>query len=160
MFLENRQVELIKKAINDFKFMKEEIENFMERTKEEINFKKLSDFLLKFKGVDITNIDDYHVDYSYLDFMYNDLNMCIKYEREVEDEIVVSKVFEIYDEKTCAYIVEDFLCIEEWENLINTSKETMLEDAIVNLKYYESKNMEEDYKNLLDKIVVFLKENW
>lgn len=160
MFLENREIEIIKKAIKDYKFMKEEIEEFIERTRTEVDFNKIQDFILKFKGTDVTNIENSMVDYSYLDFIYNDINMCVKYEREIEDRIVVSKTFEIYDTKTCTYIIEDFLSVEEWENLINTSKETMLEDAVFNLKSYESKGKSYEYEEQLKKIVVFLKENW
>lgn len=160
MFLENREIEIIKKAIKDYKFMKEEIEEFIERTRTEVDFNKIQDFILKFKGTDVTNIENSMVDYSYLDFIYNDINMCVKYEREIEDRIVVSKTFEIYDTKTCTYIIEDFLSVEEWENLINTSKETMLEDAVADLKSYESKGKSYEYEEQLKKIVVFLKENW
>lgn len=160
MFLENRQIEIIKKAIKDYKFMKEEIEEFIERTRTEVDFNKIQDFILKFRGTDVTNIENSMVDYSYLDFIYNDINMCVKYEREIEDRIVVSKFFEIYDTKTCTYIIEDFLTVEKWENLINTSKETMLEDAVADLKSYESKGKSYEYEEQLKKIVVFLKENW
>lgn len=163
MFLENRQIEIIKKAMEDYKFMKVEIENFIERTRTEEwqrDFDAIEKFILKFEGTEITNIENYNTDYGYIDFIYKDINMCVKYEREIEDKIVVSKTFEIYDTKTCTYIIEDFLTVEEWENLINTSKETMLEDAVADLKSYESKGKSYEYEEQLKKIVVFLKENW
>ena len=157
MFLENRQIEIIKKAIKDYKFMKEEIEEFIGRTKAKVDFNIIQDFILKFKGTDVTNIVE-EKDYGYLDFEYNDVNMCVSYQSE--EILKVGSTFEIYDKTTCTYIIEDFLSVEEWENLINTSKETMLEDAIFNLKSYESKGKSYEYEEQLKKIIVFLKENW
>lgn len=163
MFLENRQVELIKQALKDYRFIKTEIENFIERTRTEDlqrDFDAIANFILKFKGTDITNIENNNIDYAYLDFEYNALNMYVRFDRELENKIVVSKTFEVYDKMTCTYIIEDFLSAEEWENLINTSKETMLEDAVHNLKYFESNGKSYEYEEQLKKIVVFLKENW
>ena len=163
MFLENRQVELIKKALEDYKFMKVEIENFIERTRTEDlqrDIDAIANFVSKFAGTEITNIENYNTEYAYLDFNYNALNMCVKYERDNEDKIKVSERFEIYDKTTCTYIIEDFLNVEEYEKMINAPKEQMLADAVHDLKYYESKGKSYEYEEQLKKIVVFLKENW
>lgn len=163
MFLENRQIEIIKRALEDYKFMKVEIENFIERTRTEDwrrDFDAIEMFILKFEGTEITNIENYNTDYGYIDFIYKDTNMCVKYEKEIEDRIVVSKTFEIYDQATCTYVVEDFLSVEEWQKMIDAPKETMLHDAVLDLKYYENNGRSYEYEEQLKKIVVFLKENW
>ncbi len=116
MFLENRKIEVIKNAIEDYKFMKVEIENFIERTRTEDlqrDFDAIEKFILKFVGTEITNIENCNTDYCYIDFIYKDTNMCVRFDRGIEDKIVVNKGFEIYDTKTCTYIVEDFLSVEE-----------------------------------------------
>lgn len=163
MFLENRQIEIIKNAIEEYKFIKIEIENFIERTRTEDlqrDIDAIANFLSKFTGAEITNIENNNVDYAYIDFMYNELNMYVRFDRELENKIVVSKTFEVYDKMTCTYIIEDFLTVEEWEKLIYTSKEQMLADAVHDLKYYESNGKSYEYEEQLKKIVVFLKENW
>lgn len=163
MFLENRQIEIIKRALEDYKFMKVEIENFIERTRTENwhkDFNAIYNFILRFQGTEITNAEDYNDDYGYIDFIYKDTNMCVKYEKEIEDRIVVSKTFEIYDQATCTYVVEDFLSVEEWQKMIDAPKETMLHDAVLDLKYYENNGRSYEYEEQLKKIVVFLKENW
>ena len=154
MILDKRQKELVKNALEDYDFMKEEITNKISKG---YDIDDLSIFLTRFKDIEITNIEKYD-DYEYLDFLYKDLNMCIVF--DTDKGLRVSNTFEIYDKKTCEYIVEDFLTKDEYTNLINKTREEELEDMIVTLKYYDSHNLEGDYKLYEKKVINFLKENW
>ena len=155
MFLTNREIELVKQAIEDYKFMKEESEY---RISQGYSLKELADFISKFKDVEITNLEE-HSDYGYLDFSYKDVDMCVA-KKNKEGDKYVGKTFEIYDKTNYRFIVEDFLTIEEYERIINIPKEEMLASAIVDLKYYESNNKSFEYNTQVDKIIGFLKENW
>lgn len=154
MIIDVRQRALILNAINDYNFIKEEIE---QRIKKGDNLEELSSFISKFKGTEITNLEDYE-EYAYLDFIYQDLNMCVCW--ELEKGTYVGKTFEIFDKDNNGYVVEDFLSIEEYEKMLNTPKEQMLRDAVVDLKFFEANGYKENYDIQLDKIVRFLKEEF
>lgn len=154
MILDKRQKELVKKALDDYDFIKEEITNKIAKG---YDIDDLSIFLTRFKDIEISNIEKYD-DYEYLDFLYKDLNMCVMF--DTDKGLRVSNTFEIYDKKTCEYIVEDFLTKDEYTKLINKTREEELEDMIATLKYYDSHNLEADYKIYTNKIISFLKENW
>jgi len=154
MILDKRQKEIIKKALDDYDFMKEEITNKIDKG---YTIDDLSVFLTRFKDIEITNIEKYD-DYGYLDFLYKDLNMCVMF--DTDKGLRVSNTFEIYDKKIYEYIVEDFLTKEEYTKLINKTREEEIEDMVATLKYYDSHNLEADYKAYSNKIISFLKENW
>jgi len=154
MFLENRQIELIKNAIKDYNFIKEEVEF---RISKDYSLEEISKVLSKFKGVCIDNLE-YYDDYGYLDFEYNNVNTCVSW--EANNGICMGDTFEIYDNVVQEYIVEDFCDVNYYEKLINTPKEKMLADAIVDLKHYESNGYKDSYNRQKDKIISFLKENW
>lgn len=153
MFLDIRQRELIKNTIKDYKFMKEEIE---QRIAKKDTIEELKDFINKFRDTEITSVDDY-ADYGYLDFNYKNANMCISWEN---DNKFVGTTFEIFDDKKKEYIVEDFLTIEDYEELMNTPKEDMLRNAVADLKFYDAHNLKDNYNECLEKIIVFLKEEY
>ena len=78
-----------------------------------------------------------------------------------EKGVYVSNVFEIYDKETCEYIVEDWLRIKDYEELLNTPKENVLNDLVADLKHIECNTYKEDrYKEQVNKIIKFLKEEW
>lgn len=154
MIIDVRQRALILNAINDYNFIKEEIEH---RIKKGYTLEELSSFISKFRGTEITNLEDYE-EYAYLDFIYQDLNMCVCW--DLEKGTYVGKTFEIFDKDNNGYVVEDFLSIEEYEKILNTPKEQMLEDAVADLKFFDSHNLKENYDVQLDKIVRFLKEEF
>lgn len=154
MIIDVRQRALILNAINDYNFIKEEIE---QRIKKGDNLEELSSFISKFKGTEITNLENYE-EYAYLDFIYQDLNMSVCW--DLEKGTYVGKTFEIFDKDNNGYVVEDFLSIEEYEKMLNTPKEQMLEDAVVDLKFFEANGYKENYDIQLDKIVRFLKEEF
>lgn len=154
MIIDVRQRALILNAINDYNFIKEEIE---QRIKKGDNLEELSSFISKFKGTEITNLEDYG-QYAYLDFIYQDLNMSVCW--DLEKGTYVGKSFEIFDKDNHGYVVEDFLSIEEYEKMLNTPKEQMLRDAVVDLKFFEANGYKENYDIQLDKIVRFLKEEF
>lgn len=153
MFLDIRQRELIKNTIKDYKFMKEEIE---QRIAKKDTIEELKDFINKFRDTEITSVDDY-ADYGYLDFNYKNANMCISWEN---DNKFVGTTFEIFDDKKKEYIVEDFLTIEDYEELMNAPKEDMLRNAVADLKFYDAHNLKDNYNECLEKIIVFLKEEF
>lgn len=154
MIIDVRQRAVILNAINDYNFIKEEIE---QRIKKVDNLEELSTFIVKFKGTEITNLESYE-EYAYLDFIYEDVNMCVCW--DLEKGTYVGKTFEIFDKDNNGYVVEDFLSIEEYEKMLNTPKEQMLKDAVADLKFFERSNCKENYDIQLDKIVRFLKEEF
>lgn len=154
MFLDARKINVIKKEIENYKFMKEELE---QRIAKNDTLEELSDFINKFRDTEITSLEKYE-DYGYLDFLYKDVNMCVSWEKN--KGIYVSKHFEIFDSEEKEYIVEDFLTIEEYEKLMNTPKENMLRDAVADLKYYDAHDLKQNYEKTLEKIIIFLKEEF
>lgn len=154
MILDARKINVIKKEIENYKFMKEELE---QRIAKNDTLEELSDFINKFRDTEITNLEK-NEDYGYLDFLYKGVNMCVSWEKS--KGIYVSKCFEIYDSKEEEYIVEDFLTIEEYEKLMNTPKEDMLRDAVADLKFYDAHDLKQNYEKTLEKIIVFLKEEF
>lgn len=157
MYLDVRQKELIRKAIKDYTFICCEIENQIANG---LTFEELADFILKFRDTEITNKEDYsNVGEGYLDFLYKDINTYVGYNKE--KGVYVSNVFEIYDKEKCEYIVEDWLRIKDYEELLNTPKENVLNDLVADLKHIECNTYKEDrYKEQVDKIISFLKEEW
>ena len=154
MFLDMRQKQLIKNAIEDYNFIKEEVEY---RIKQGFSLEDLESFLNRFDGMEITGLDTINGE-SWLDFLYKDISTCVC--NTQEKGTFMGTTFEIYDREQHEYIIEDFLDVKSYEDYINTPKEKMLEDAVLNLKYYDSHNMEEQYNNQKDKIINFLKEEW
>ena len=154
MFLDLRQRELVKKAIEDYKFIKEEIKF---RISKDYNLEEISQVLVKFKGITIENLEDYENE-AYLDFEYNNINTCVSWQRNIGT--CVSDTFEIFDDKEMCYIVEDFCTIEEYEKMINTPKEDMLASAVAELKCYEINKYTDSYNRQRDKIINFLKEEY
>ena len=159
MYIDLRQKEIVKKAIEDYDFIKEEID---EKIAKDYNLKELSKYLVKLSNdVEITNLEDYHSEYAYLDFMYKNLNMYVSW--DVEKGVRVSPTFEIYDKDMQEYIVDDFLSKEEYQAMLNRSREDNLEDLVATLKFYDSnknKAYSVDYNAQVKKIINFLEENW
>ena len=156
MYLDSRQKAIVKKAIEDYDFIKEEID---EKIAKGYNLEDLSIYLVRLgrKDIEITNLETYK-DYAYLDFLYKDLNMCVMWERD--KGIRVSSTFEIYDKENNAYIVEDFLTKEEYEKMLNRTREENLQDLVATLKWYDSRDMQIAYKEQERKVINFLKEDW
>ena len=154
MFLDLRQRNLIKKAIEDYNFIKEEIEY---KIKQGYSLEDLEIFLNRFKNIEITSLDTVCGE-SYLDFLYKDINTFVC--NTQEKGTYMGTTFEIYDREKYEYIIEGFLDVKSYENYINTPKEKMLEDAVLNLKYYDNHDMKEQYNEQRDKIINFLKEEW
>jgi len=155
MYLDNRQKAIVKKALEDYDFIKEELD---EKIAKDYNLEDLSIYLNKYsKDVEITNLESYN-DYAYLDFLYKDLNMCVMWERD--KGIRISATFEIYDKEKKEYIVEDFLTREEYINMLNRTREENLQDLVATLKWYDSSNMKIAYEEQERKVINFLKENW
>lgn len=100
----------------------------------------LRKIILRFKDSEITNLETYD-DYGYLDFIYKNVNM---------------SVWNVSYE----YIVDDYLSLDDYAKMLNTDKETELQNAIVDLKYYENSKYTELYNSKRDEIIEFLKENW
>ena len=154
MYLDERQKKIVVDALKDYNFIKEEIEN---RIRQDYNLEELSKFLVRFKDIEISNIEEYD-DIGYLDFIYKDVNTCVIW--EYQKGLRVSNTLEIYDKEQMEYIIEDFCTIEEYEKMLNRTREENLNDLVATLKYYESRGLEADYKAYSKKVISFLKENW
>ena len=121
MYLNKRQIDIVLKALKDYDFIKEEIEN---KIKKGYSMKELCDYLGRFKDIDITNFDKCD-EYTYIDFLYKDINTYISYKEN--ETIKVSNTLEIYDSVKGEYIIEDWL----------TKKDYMYEIGIVALNRIE-----------------------
>lgn len=170
MILDNRRKELIKNSIKHYDFIKRMITNEIAVWSDKITDKVklleyLEKFVEKFKGVVVTNFEynapteDKDSQYGYLDFLYNDVSMSVMYNTG-DENIHVSDTYEIYDKVSMGYIIEDWLTTDDYTKMIARSKEDILHDAIVDLKWYESNNYLDCYNQLRDEIVNFLKEEW
>lgn len=161
MYLDIRQKKIVRKAIEDYDFIKSELDN---KIKEDYNLEELSEFLVRFKGIEISELDDYgseddyESEYAYLDFLYNDINTCVVWEKD--KGIRVSNTFEICDKEKHEYIVEDFLTKEEYQKMLDRTREENLEYLVATLKYYESRDLKDDYECYKNEVISFLKENW
>ena len=159
MYLDIREKELIKKAIKDYQFMEYEINN---RIIGGITFEELTDFLLKFKGIVITNTEDWDADMRYLDFQYNAVDMCVSLNKK-ENKLKVSDVFEIYDEVEEHFVIDDWYDCEAYKKFINEPKENVLNNLVADLKYIDCNNLydkEKRYEEKKEEIIKFLKEEW
>lgn len=108
MYLNKRQIDIILKALKDYDFIKEEIES---KIKKGYNMQELCDYLGRFKDIDITNFDK-SGDYTYIDFLYKDINTYISYKEN--ETINVSNTLEIYDSIKQEYIIEDWLTKKDY----------------------------------------------
>lgn len=151
-----KEKEIVRKALKDYDFMKEEIDN---RIKQNYDLNDLYNFLLEFKHIDITNLE-VHDDYGYLDFMYKDLSMSVYYDKIENWAIQVGNTFKIYNSEKCEYIIEDFCTKEEYQKYLENTKEKELQNRIDKLKYLEEKNLMIAYKTQSLYIIDFLKNNW
>lgn len=154
MYLDERQKKIVKRGIEDYNFIKEQLE---EKIKKGYTLEDLSVFLTRFKDIEITNLESYD-DTAYLDFIYKDVNTYCMW--TPEDNVIVSSSFEIYDKDMKEYIVEDYWSIEKYEKMLNRTREENLNDFVLQLKWYESRNLDADYKAYCKKVISFLKENW
>ena len=159
MYLDLRQKEIVKKALEDYDFIKEEID---EKIAKNYNLEELSKYLVRLSNdIEVSNLEDY-TEYAYLDFIYKDLNMCICW--DVKKGIRVSSTFEIYDKTMQEYVVEDFLSKEDYQAMLDRSREDNLQELVATLKWYDSNNKNKAFSAAYDaqvkKIISFLKENW
>ena len=159
MYLDNRQKEVVKNGIKDYEFIKNEIETKMNL--KNCTLEDIQAFLSKFdsKDLEITNLENYNDDYGYLDFIYKDINTCVGFDKEINKDLHVSTTFEIYDIEKYEYIVEDFCTKEEYEKMLNYTKEDKLESMIKHLRYLKDKKLKADYKLYIKEIVKFLEED-
>lgn len=170
MIIDNRRKELIKNSIKHYDFMKRMITNEIITCNINITdnvkvLEHLEKFIEKFKGAEVTNFEynntaeDENDRYGYLDFLYNDVSMCVAYDSG-NDLVHVTETYEIYDVNNMEFIVEDWLTTSDYTEILNAPKEQTLHDAIADLKYYESNNCVDSYNRCRDEIVNFLKEEW
>jgi hypothetical protein len=160
MLLNRRRKELIKKAMSDYAFMSRLLTNEIAEVQDTLSneeiLNKLSDLICKIKGTEITNLETYEGE-GYLDFNYNNVNMSVAYN---DKPLHVSNTFEIYDDKTCEYVIEDWETLDWYAKYIETPREQVLADAVVDLKFYESNNHKLQYDDLKEELINFIKEEW
>lgn len=154
MYLDKRQKNIVKQALNDYDFIKEELN---EKINKDYNMEDLSIFLTRFKDIEITNFDIYD-DFGYLDFIYKDINTCVIWSKDAG--IRVSNTLEIYDKIKMEYIVEDFLTVDEYVEMINRTKEEILDEFIDRLNYCDTHDLKADYNEISKQLVNFLTEEW
>ena len=154
MYLDERKKKIVRKAIEDYEFIKEELEN---KIKQNYNLEELSEFLLKFKGTCIENLDTDSDIECYLDFEYNDVNMCCIW--DTDKGLRVSNLYEIYDKEKEEFLSEDWLTTDDYKKWLNKTREEELENLVVQLKYCECKGLV-DYSSYEREIINFLKMNW
>ena len=152
MFLDKNDMEMIINGINNYQFIKEEL---TEKIKKGYSLEQLENYIRKLKGTEITGTSDYE-DIKYLDFIYDNVNMYIQ--EELDNGIKVSERFEIYNTKEHCYIVEDFLTLKEYEDMLNESKEEKIKSALIDLDFFKKYNFKEQHDILLEKVINFIKE--
>ena len=155
MILDSRQKEIVRKAISDYDFIREELENQIDP--EVNNLERLIIFLNRFKGIEITNFGDNTDDEQYLDFNYNDVNMFVMWNNE--DRTRVGTTLEIWDNIKKEYVVEDWLNRNKYVEMTTRTKEEDLALLVQQMKYCESKGLA-DYSHWEKETLNFLKENW
>lgn len=148
MYLDKRQKNIIIKALNDYKFIKEELTL---KIKAQYTPDELTDYILRFKDTEITNFDD-----MYLDFEYQDISTCVILNSTPVPQ--VSSTFEIYDKIKQEYIVEDFLTPEDYEKMLKTPFEESLKEMVHELNFYDIQDMTTQYNEQKEKIIKALKE--
>lgn len=154
MIFDEKEKEIIRKAIEDYTFIKQELEDKINKN---YTLKELSDFLLKFNGITITNLDE---EYGYLDFTYNDIDACIFDALEETVKLKLYSTFRIYNSEKEKYLFDDSLDINDWKYYLTNTKEEELQTMINKLKFLEEKDLQSDYKAQKENIINFLKKYW
>lgn len=148
MIISKREKEIIKKAIDEYEFMKEEIENQIEKGHD------IEEFLMRFKDLEYSIISN---DKSYfLDIMYKDICFSVGVRQDKKTE--VSDCFQIWDIEKSENIVDEFWTKEDYKQLINKTTDEELHEMSEMLKYYEDKHLYGDYKSYVQKIIDYVKE--
>lgn len=156
MYLNKRQKELVRKAIEDYNFIKEEIQYQISKGNK---LEDLSKFITKFRNVEITNYDEEYTDCTrYLDFNYNNVNTFVF--QNTDGIIKVSNTLEIWDNIDERYIIEDWVDLAEYEDILNTPKKDILNELAVELKYCYSHCSKVMYDDAVEKIINFIKEEY
>jgi hypothetical protein len=151
MLLSNAQIRLTEKALKDYDFIKGEID---EKIKKGYTLKQLDDFISKFNGIEVYNLEE---EEGYLDFYYNALNSSI-----VKSDNVISLVdnLSIYDKTTSDYVFTD-VTRDYVDHMINSDVFELLCEELDNYKILKNNNF--TYKtNLEDRkknIIKFIEEN-
>ena len=160
MILNRRRKELIKKAMSDYAFMSRlltnEISELQGTLSNEEMLDRLGDIVCRIKGTEITNLETYEGE-GYLDFIYNNVNMFVTYN---DKPLHVSNTFEIYDDETCEYVIEDWETLDWYAKYVETPREQVLADAVADLKFYECNNYKPLYDDLKEELINFIKEEW
>lgn len=157
MLFNEKEKEIVKKAISDYDFMREEIENKINKN---YTLEDLSNFILRFTNVTISNLEEEKT-YGYLDFYYNDVSMFVGYDYNSKNhKIHVGDTFEIYNKEKEEYIIEDFCTKKEYQDYLENTKEKELQTRINKLKYLEEKELKVDYNAQKEYIIDFLKKYW
>ena len=114
MKLDTRQLELIKQAIKDFNYIKEEITNLINKGKD-LQF--MLEYLELIDGVEITNAELDNKNFNYVDFYYYNLSVSVV--KDSDKPIQFQNGFELYDNDKNEWLIEDYLNIREWENILD-----------------------------------------
>ena len=112
MKLEERQKELIRNALKDYRYIRTEINYLIEKGR---TLSEIYDYLRHINAIEFTNLDfDFDV-FKYIDFIYYDISASV-----IKDDrgLRVQSTLQIYDKEKCNYIIEDYLTEKEWETIL------------------------------------------
>lgn len=114
MKLDTRQLELIKQAIKDYNYIKEEMNNLINNGRD---LQYILEYLELFDNVEITNVELDNKNFNYIDFYYNNLSVSVV--KDSDNPIQFQNGFELYDTDKMEWFIEDYLSIREWQNILD-----------------------------------------
>lgn len=113
MKLDNRQLELIRNSLKEFEYIKTEINYLIEKGR---NLENILDYLRHINEIELTNCDLNNKDFKYIDFIYGNINASVI--KDKNKGLRVQEGIEIYDTEIQDYLIDDWLSIKEWENIL------------------------------------------
>jgi len=147
MLLNNAQKRLTEKGIEDYYFIKSEID---EKIKLNYDADKLKQFLNRFKGIEIYQDED-----DYIDFYYNDLNLTLIHN---ETDYRLCNSISLFDKTTDQYLFE---CntIEYLKDQLEKDVFTQLSEEIVRYKDMKESTFVYNLDSKKKEIIKFIEDN-
>ena len=112
MKLEERQKEIIRNALKDYRYIRTEINYLIEKGR---TLSEIYDYLRHINAIEFSNCDFTNKEFRYIDFFYYDISASV-----IDDEkgLRVQNSLQIYDKEIGEYIIEDWLTEKEWETIL------------------------------------------
>lgn len=153
LMMGHRTKKVIEQGVYDYNFIKEELE---EKIKKDYNMEELAEYLTRFKEIEITSFGDVGEEI-YLDFIYKSVNAYVYYKDGV---ISVGKAFEIFDKDRETYVIDEWLEESNYIELLNTTKEEQLKEAILDLEFYKDNDLGELFDKKVKELIQFVREEY